>query len=69
MPLLIPGLGTQGGQIEPTVKAGQTVDGRGMINNLSRAVIFASNGEDFAPAARQVVLNVNAETDKYRNKT
>lgn len=66
MPILIPGLGTQGGEIEPTVKAGQTKDGRGMINNLSRAVIFASPGTDFAEAARQVVLDVNAETDKFR---
>lgn len=69
MPILIPGLGAQGAEIEPTVQAGQTKRGSGMINNMSRAVIFASNGEDFAPAARQVVLNVNAETDKYRNKT
>lgn len=69
MPILIPGLVTQGGEIEPTVKAGQTKDGRGMINNLSRSVIFASKGEGFAQAAREVVLDVNAETDKYRNRT
>ena len=69
MPILIPGLGAQGAEVEPTIKAGQTEEGRGMINNMSRAVIFASNGEDFAEAARQVVLNVNAETDEYRTKT
>ena len=66
MPILIPGLGTQGGEIKPTVTAGQTKNGRGMINNLSRGVIFASSGNDFAEAARQVVIDVNSETDLFR---
>jgi orotidine-5'-phosphate decarboxylase len=52
MPILIPGIGTQGGDIEKTVKAGQDSRGWGMIISASRSIIYASNGEDFAQKAR-----------------
>jgi len=56
MPLLIPGIGAQGGDIEATVKAGSIADapGTGMIINSSRAILYASSGNDFAQAARLV---------------
>lgn len=56
MPLLIPGIGAQGGDIEATVKAGAIVGraGTGMIINSSRAILYASSGDDFAKAARAV---------------
>ena len=59
MPLLIPGIGAQGGDIEATVKAGSIVGkpGTGMIINSSRAILYASSGDDFAQAARQVALS------------
>lgn len=53
MPILIPAIGTQGGEVEKTVAAGRDSRGRGMIISASRAVIFASNGPDFAQAARE----------------
>jgi orotidine-5'-phosphate decarboxylase len=55
MPLLIPGIGAQGGDIEATVKAGSIPGkpGAGMIINSSRAILYASSGDDFAQAARQ----------------
>ena len=55
MPLLIPGIGAQGGDIEATVKAGSIPGkpGAGMIINSSRAILYASSGNDFAQAARQ----------------
>ena len=56
MPLLVPGIGAQGGDIAATVTAGRAGDGRGMIINSSRAILYASSGEDFAEAARQVAL-------------
>lgn len=43
MPILIPGIGAQGGEIEKTVIAGQDKNGQGMIINSSRGIIFASN--------------------------
>ena len=51
-PILIPGIGTQGGDLDATVKAGKDSRGSGMIINSSSAIIFASSGEDFAEAAR-----------------
>ena len=54
MPLLIPGIGAQGGGIDATVKAGRIAGapGMGMIINSSRAILYASSGNDFAKAAR-----------------
>jgi orotidine-5'-phosphate decarboxylase len=52
LPLLVPGVGAQGGDIEAIVAAGASTDGFGMVVNSSRAVLYASNGDDFADAAR-----------------
>jgi orotidine-5'-phosphate decarboxylase len=59
MPLLIPGIGAQGGDIDATVKAGAIANkpGTGMIINSSRAILYASSGSDFAQAARTAALN------------
>jgi orotidine-5'-phosphate decarboxylase len=56
MPLLIPGIGAQGGDIDATVKAGaiHNKPGAGMIINSSRAILYASSGSNFAQAARDV---------------
>jgi len=51
MPLLVPGIGAQGGDIDASVDAGATRDGTGMIVNSSRAILYASRGDDFAEAA------------------
>lgn len=58
MPLLIPGIGAQGGDIDATVKAGRIPNkpGTGMIINSSRAILYASSGNDFVQAARQVAI-------------
>ncbi len=53
MPILVPGLGAQGGDMERTVRAGATASGGRVLFNNSRAVIYASHGEDFAMAARR----------------
>jgi len=54
MPLLIPGIGAQGGDVEATVATGRDSRGRGMIINSSRAILYASSGDDFAEVARRV---------------
>jgi orotidine 5'-phosphate decarboxylase subfamily 2 len=59
MPILIPGIGKQGGDLEATVRSGANSHGQGMIINNSRGVIFASGGEDFADAARAAVLKMH----------
>ena len=52
VPLLIPGVGAQGGDAAATVRAGWRPDGP-IIVNSSRAILYASNGTDFAAAARR----------------
>ena len=58
MPLLIPGIGAQGGDIDATVSAGKIEGkpGTGMMINSSRAILYASSGSDFAEAARAVAV-------------
>ena len=54
MPLLIPGIGAQGGDIPATVAAGRSSDGTGMMINSSRAILYASGGDDWREAAAHV---------------
>ena len=69
MPLLVPGIGAQGGDVEASVKAGQTSDGDGIVVNSSRAIIYASGGEDFAVAARRAAQAARDEINRYRFAT
>ncbi len=59
VPLLIPGVGAQGGDAGATVKAGLTKDGLIVVNS-SRAILYASSGADFATAARTEALRTRA---------
>jgi orotidine-5'-phosphate decarboxylase len=56
LPLLIPGVGAQGGDATATVRAGWRADAP-IIVNSSRAILYASSGDDFAQAARAEALN------------
>ncbi|WKB51014.1 orotidine-5'-phosphate decarboxylase [Eleftheria terrae] len=71
LPLLIPGVGAQGGDARATVKAGyREQDGRitGLVVvNSSRAILYASSGEDFAQAARQAALQARDELNAARS--
>ena len=55
MPLLVPGVGAQGGDMKATVAVGRDGKGTGLVINASRSVIYASGGDDFAHAARGAV--------------
>ncbi|MFZ2167484.1 MAG: orotidine-5'-phosphate decarboxylase [Minisyncoccia bacterium] len=68
MPILIPGIGAQGGDIEATVSAGKNSRNQGMIINLSRSAIFASKGPDFAEAARTEIVRVQNLVTQYLNQ-
>jgi len=57
LPLLIPGVGTQGGDAAAAVRAGR---GGPLIVNSSRAVLYASSEEDFVAAARAAALETRA---------
>lgn len=67
MPLLVPGIGAQGGDIEATLRAGQTAAGAGLVVSSSRAVLYASRGEDFAAAAGRVAADTRDALNRYRN--
>jgi orotidine-5'-phosphate decarboxylase len=52
IPLLVPGVGAQGGDAATVVEHGADATGRGLIVNSSRAILYAGGGADFAEAAR-----------------
>ena len=67
LPLLIPGVGAQGGDLEATVRSGVDAQGRLAIINSSRGIIYASSGPDYAVAARRAAADlrdrINATLD------
>lgn len=65
LPILVPGIGAQGGDLEASVRAGATEAG-GIIVSSSRAVLYAGNGEDFAAAARRVALQTRDAIEACR---
>jgi len=65
MPILIPGIGKQGGDVKKTVTAGKDSKGRGIVINSSRGIIFASTGADFAEVAREETQALHDEIQKY----
>ena len=72
LPLLIPGVGAQGGDAQATVRAGwRQRDGQTVapiIVNSSRAVLYASAGDDFAAAARRVASATRDELNLARGR-
>lgn len=66
MNLLVPGVGTQGGDIEAVVRLGTNEEGAGVIINVSRAVLFASSASDFAEAARLSAISLRDEINLHR---
>ncbi|MGQ0710985.1 MAG: orotidine-5'-phosphate decarboxylase [Rhodoferax sp.] len=71
LPLLIPGVGAQGGDATATVRAGLRTDAQGqtsgaIVVNSSRAVLYASAGADFAQAARAVAETTREQLQAAR---
>ncbi|NWF50855.1 MAG: orotidine-5'-phosphate decarboxylase [Ignavibacteriaceae bacterium] len=61
LPLLIPGVGAQGGSLNEIVKLMNQVNHNDFIINVSRSVLYKSNGEDFAEAALSEMLSLNEQ--------
>ena len=66
MPLLVPGIGAQGGDIEATVNAGKTAKTTGLMINSSRAILYAGKDENYAEAARRVAQETRDSINRYR---
>ena len=66
MPLLVPGVGAQGGDVAAVVRHGRTTDGTGLMINSSRGILYASRGGDFSHAAAQAARALRDEINRYR---
>ena len=69
MPLLVPGVGAQGGDAEEVVLRGSTPSGTGLMVSASRAVLYASSGADYADAARAEAQRLRTTLGAARFKT
>ena len=67
MPLLIPGVGAQGGSLEKAVLYGTDNFSKMAIINVSRSVLFASNGDDYAERAQQELIKLNQTVKKIKS--
>jgi len=61
MPILVPGIGAQGGELAAVLANGQDGRGRGLVINASRAILYAGSGSDYAAEARTVALALRDE--------
>ena len=66
MPILVPGVGAQGGDVGAVVANGATADGTGLIISASRAVLYAGGGKDYAQAARSAAQKLRDEINLCR---
>jgi orotidine-5'-phosphate decarboxylase len=66
MPFLVPGIGAQGGDVEAVVSNAKTTDGTGLIVSSSRAILYASQDDDYAEAAGDAARALRDEINRYR---
>jgi len=68
LPFLVPGIGKQGGDLDVAVCAGMTSDGIGPAINAGRSVLYASQGSDYASAARERVRALLGEIEAIKQR-
>lgn len=68
LPLLVPGIGAQGGDVAAVVEAGQDAEGNGLLISSSRAILYAGGGDDYADAARAATLALRDEINRHRQR-
>jgi orotidine-5'-phosphate decarboxylase len=66
MPLLIPGIGAQGGDLELSVRYGVDADKEKAVIVAARQVLYASKGADYAQAARKAAMGLRDAINRYR---
>ncbi len=64
---LVPGVGAQGGDLKSVLGVFKQTDNRNFIINMSRNIIYADSGEDFADHSNKVLLKVNSEVEEFYN--
>ncbi|MFN3965170.1 MAG: orotidine-5'-phosphate decarboxylase [Silanimonas lenta] len=66
VPLLVPGIGAQGGDVGAVLKHGLDADRTGLVISSSRAILYASGGADFAEAAARVARETRDAINRHR---
>ena len=66
MPLLVPGVGAQGGDAEAVVRNAVSKDGTGLMISSSRAILYASSGGDYAEAAATAARELRETINRHR---
>lgn len=66
MPILVPGIGAQGGDVQAVVRNGADPRGAGLMVSASRAILFAGGDEDFAQAARAAAQALRDAINRWR---
>lgn len=66
VPILVPGVGSQGGSLSSTVREGADAHGRGLLVNASRSVLYASGGSDWKKAAAAEAERLTGEINRLR---
>ncbi len=66
MNLLVPGIGAQGGDLSAVMQNGLTPEGKGLIINSSRGILYADSGENFAQAARAATQKLRDDINSFR---
>jgi orotidine-5'-phosphate decarboxylase len=66
LPLLVPGVGVQGGDVAKVMAKGKTAAGTGLVISSSRAILYASSGDDFATAARKATQDLRDSINAHR---
>ena len=66
VPFLVPGIGAQGGDVQAVVSNARTRDGTGLIVSSSRAILYASAGDDYATAAAHAAHTLRDEINRHR---
>jgi len=67
MPILVPGVGAQGGDIDAVVRNGATSTRDGLLISSSRAILYASAGDDFAAAAANAARDLRDAINRARD--
>jgi orotidine-5'-phosphate decarboxylase len=66
MPILLPGVGAQAGDLDAALQAGLDSDGMGLMISSSRAIIYAGTGPDFASRAREAAIELRDAINAVR---
>jgi orotidine-5'-phosphate decarboxylase len=67
LPILLPGLGAQGGDLEASLDAALRPDGAGVLCSASRGIMYASSGDDVAGAARTAASRLRDQINAVRH--